>query len=103
MIEEALDEVKELDRQGKFEMCPKEVNDGVLGDEGTSQFAELNGPGTPEEDNSDGKTLQTFDYGMTYMTKCIAPYFEETLGFTATTRTNAMVIQGGKAMKDTPE
>jgi len=100
VLRNALEEVQDLERRGRFEQPPSQISEGLLGEEGSAAIAELAGPS--EDAATDGESLRAFDCYMSYAGQCLGPHFEQ-LGFTGSSRTGGLVIQGGEGLDIAPD
>mmetsp|Transcript_102686 Transcript_102686/g.290734 ORF Transcript_102686/g.290734 Transcript_102686/m.290734 type:complete len:1037 (-) Transcript_102686:220-3330(-) len=91
---EALDDVQDLE---SFESPPPQVIEGLLGTEGSSEFAWL--PSATTEEQMSGTPVAALNTEFLGMARCTQPFFEGS-GLTGMKVSETMVLRGGEADED---
>jgi len=101
-LDDALDEVKDLRRDDKFETPPAPVVEGLLGVEGSGEIAWLNAPKS-DDDEPMGPKLSALTQDLYHIADCTRPWFENAglaSGMMGVDLSEMLVVQGGEAMAE---
>lgn len=96
-LDDALDEVKDLRRDDRFEAPAPPVVDGLLGLEGSGEIAWLSAPQDGEEPI--GPKLQALTQDLYHIADCTRPFFASQ-GLEGMSLSETLVVQGGEAMAE---
>mmetsp|Transcript_94336 Transcript_94336/g.250533 ORF Transcript_94336/g.250533 Transcript_94336/m.250533 type:complete len:1041 (-) Transcript_94336:155-3277(-) len=97
-LDDALDEVKDLRRDEKFETPAPQLVDGLLGLEGSGEIAMLSAA-KGDDDAPMGPKLQALTQDLYHIADCTRPFCAG-LGLETMSLSEMMVIQGGEAMPE---
>eukprot|EP00443_Scrippsiella_acuminata_P000781 CAMPEP_0115203272 /NCGR_PEP_ID=MMETSP0270-20121206/18561_1 /TAXON_ID=71861 /ORGANISM="Scrippsiella trochoidea, Strain CCMP3099" /LENGTH=1041 /DNA_ID=CAMNT_0002616721 /DNA_START=40 /DNA_END=3161 /DNA_ORIENTATION=+ len=99
--ERAAIELKEFDKEERWRRVNTAIQEGLLGQGGSTTIAEVEVPTLPDEVRSDGEMIRRFDKLLTDVGCRVQPFLHYRYGFQVSTRSRAVVNQAGE-MEDEP-